>query len=495
MSDHSREPAGSVDVIVVGGGGAGLAASIEAAKAGCSVLILEKGAEIGGSTGRAVGAVAASGTALQRRAGIVDSPRDYFEDLGTYAGEREPYDNLELRHLLTDNATDTLAWLQQLGIVLYGPMPDPLSRMPRLHAVLPRSWAYIHHLSREARRNGARIACNARVERLMVEGSGVCGVEVTIDGIPRKVRAARAVILTTGDYSNGREFKRRYLDPDIADIDGITVSNTGDGHRMAAEIGAEIINGNMIWGPDIRFVARRSSLVEWIPPFTFLGRLMRIALEHLPSAILRPLLMMFVTTNLAPSPKLFEEGAILINNAGRRFTDERGRPQPAIAQQPDRLAYIVFDRRIAQKFSSWPYYISTAPGLAYAYLADYRRNRRDVFHQANTIRDLAASIGVDADMLEKTIDGFNTSCPDGLQPIVSPPFYALGPARGCIPITDGGLKVNSRLEVLDGDGKPIEGLFAAGSVGQGGLLLAAPATHLTWAFTSGRIAGRNAARR
>lgn len=494
MSDDLRDPARPVDIIVVGGGGAGLSASIEAAKAGCSVLLLEKAAKIGGSTGRSVGAVAASGTAQQRRAGITDTPQAYFEDLGIYAGERAPHDNLELRRLLVDNATDTLAWLEELGVVLSGPMPDPLSRTARLHAVLPRSWAYIHHLSREARRRGVRIVCNAHTERLVQEDGRVCGVEASIDGRRQQLRANRAVILTTGDYSNGQEFKRRYLDPEIADIDGISLSNTGDGHRMAVDIGAEVVNGNMIWGPDIRFVARRSTVTEWIPPATSLGRLMRFALRHLPPALLRPLLMMFVTTNLAPSPTLFAEGAILINNRGRRFVDERSRPQPAIAQQPDRLAYIVFDRRVADKFSAWPFYISTAPGLAYAYLADYKRNRRDVYHQADTIRGLAASLGMDADVLEKTIQDYNAACPEGLDPIVSSPFYGMGPAKGCIPITDGGLKVSSRLEVLDKDGKPIDGLFAAGAAGQGGLLLAAPATHLTWAFTSGRIAGRNAAR-
>jgi predicted oxidoreductase len=53
--------------------------------------------------------------------------------------------------------------------------------------------------------------------------------------------------------------------------------------------------------------------------------------------------------------------------------------------------------------------------------------------------------------------------------------------------------VNEHLQVLTADGKPIPGLFAAGSNGQGGLLLKGHGHHLGWAFTSGRIAGRNAA--
>ena len=70
---------------------------------------------------------------------------------------------------------------------------------------------------------------------------------------------------------------------------------------------------------------------------------------------------------------------------------------------------------------------------------------------------------------------------------------ALGPAKSWIVIADGGLRVTNRLEVVGRDGTPIPGLFAAGSAGQGGLLLEGHGHHLGWAFTSGRIAGRHAA--
>ncbi len=77
--------------------------------------------------------------------------------------------------------------------------------------------------------------------------------------------------------------------------------------------------------------------------------------------------------------------------------------------------------------------------------------------------------------------------------IAEPPFYALGPLKSYVVLTDGGLKVTERLEVLNQNGNPIPGLFAAGSTGQGGLLLEGHGHHLAWAFISGRIAGRNAA--
>jgi succinate dehydrogenase/fumarate reductase flavoprotein subunit len=73
------------------------------------------------------------------------------------------------------------------------------------------------------------------------------------------------------------------------------------------------------------------------------------------------------------------------------------------------------------------------------------------------------------------------------------PFIALGPVKSYIVLTDGGLKVTERHEVLGPEDKPIRGLYAAGSAGQGGLLLYGHGHHIAWAFVSGRRAGRHAA--
>ena len=77
---------------------------------------------------------------------------------------------------------------------------------------------------------------------------------------------------------------------------------------------------------------------------------------------------------------LFEHGAILVNKEGKRFCDERVSPALALADQPDKFGYILIDGRLAEQFSAWPHFVSTAPGIAYAYVPDYRRNR----HQPNT---------------------------------------------------------------------------------------------------------------
>ena len=490
------EAAETADVVVVGGGGSGLAAALTAAREGSKVLLLEKQPKLGGTTARSVGSISASGTRLQRLAGIADIPEQHAEDMALFAGPLAARDNLELRRLFTENVPETVHWLESLGLVFFGPMPEPPHRVPRMHNVLPNSRAYLYQLSRAAERAGVRFLLGARATRLLTEAGRVVGVEATrAGGETLRVGARRAVILAAGDYSSGREFKEHYLAPEIARIEGINDACTGDGQRLALELGAEVVNGDVIYGPEIRFPPPgKTKFIARIPPTRAFAQLTKFALAYAPSFLLRPFLMSFVTTHLAPSHKLFQEGAILVNREGRRFVDERDRPQLAIPQQPGGIAYIVFDHTVAEKFRAWPYFISTAPGLAYAYLPDYRRHRRDIYAEANTIEELAAKIGVPAAVLAETIADCNRARPAETAPLATPPFVALGPAKSWIVMADGGLKVDTDLRVLGRDGKPIAGLYAAGSTGQGGLILEGHGHHLGWAFTSGRIAGRNAAR-
>src|SRR5690554_6713953 len=113
------------DVLVIGAGGAGLAAAYEAAKAGRKVVVLEKNAEPGGSTSWSVGSITATNTPLQKSAGIQDSADAHFEDLALHAGPLAPRDNLELRRVLVDHSSEMLRWLMGLGIVFVGPQEEP----------------------------------------------------------------------------------------------------------------------------------------------------------------------------------------------------------------------------------------------------------------------------------------------------------------------------------------------------------------------------------
>jgi fumarate reductase flavoprotein subunit len=197
--------------------------------------------------------------------------------------------------------------------------------------------------------------------------------------------------------------------------------------------------------------------------------------------------MQFVTTALAPSPTLFDGGALLVNQRGERFGDELDRPAWRVPDQPDKVAYIVLDETLAAQFSGWPHFISTAPGIAYAYLPDYRRNRPDVYTEAATLQALAERFGMPAATLEASI----ANAPR--RRFEQGPFIALGPVRSVFVHAEGGLAVDVQHRVLGADNRPIPGLYAAGATGQGGLLLQGHGHHLAWAFVSGRRTGRFAA--
>jgi succinate dehydrogenase/fumarate reductase flavoprotein subunit len=485
------------DVVVAGGGGSGLAAAIAAADAGASVLLLEKNEILGGTTRLSIGSVSATRTELQMKAGIQDSAEEHFEDIIKFAGpELAPRDNIELRRVLVENVTDTVAWLSGMGVCFFGPMPEPPHRKPRMHNVLPNSNSYIYYLEREARRKGVTIKTSAPVADLVIREGIARGVRTFVEGQEISINARRGVILATGDFTNSAELKKRFV-PNLAGVDAINPSSTGDGHLMAERVGGEIVNGDLMYG-QLRFVAPPATNVFLkIPPNKVLTQTMKFAIEHAPAWILRPFILSFVTTFLAPELAIFDRGAILVNKLGERFCDETDRPHLQVAKQPHRIAFMVLDEPLAGKMSSWPNYISTAPSVAYAYLQDYKRNRKDLYHEAGDLSALSGRLAMPAGKLQKTVDEYNRNVGTyarGKRPILkNGRFVALGPVRGWSVLGDGGLKVSENHEVLRRDGSKIEGLFAVGSIGQGGLLLEGHGHHLGWAFTSGRRAGRNAA--
>jgi fumarate reductase flavoprotein subunit len=476
------------DVIVVGAGGAGLAAAIEARPAGAKVLLVEKNAAPGGSTAWSVGSVTATGTPHQQRKGIADAPESHWRDMAGFNGDLDSRDNPALRRVLADEIPETFRWLLAQGIRFFGPMPEPPHAQPRMHNVLPNSRAFITHLSRAARRAGVDVRTGARVTALTHEGGRLTGIVCGDDSI-----AARSVVLAAGDFTSDPELKARFMGPREAKVDGVNITATGDGQKLALALGARVVNGDLALGPELRFIPpQRENLLLRLPPWPALAGVMARSLEHMPSALLRPFVMSFVTTALAPSPALFEAGALLVNKAGVRFADEHDQPAFAVAEQPEKVAWILLDARIAAAFEAWPNFISTAPGVAYAYVSDYRRNRRDVFARADTLDALARRLDMPAGSLSASVGEFNKNA--GNRPRFGDgPYVALGPVRAVFVHAEGGLAVDHEHRVLGPDGRPIAGLYAAGSTGQGGLLLKGHGHHLAWAFVSGRRAGRNAA--
>ena len=169
-----------------------------------------------------------------------------------------------------------------------------------------------------------------------------------------------------------------------------------------------MVNGDVLWGPSLRFKPRgKRTLLQRLPPWPIITWVMQLALENLPLWLFRPFVVSFMTSSLAPEPSLFRAGAILINKAGDRFADELDKPELKIPLQPDKSCFIVFDDVIAEKFESWPNFVSTAPGIAYAYVSDYRKMRKDIYFRADSIEALARAIGVPGKTLAAAIAKHN----------------------------------------------------------------------------------------
>ncbi|WP_084462183.1 FAD-dependent oxidoreductase [Bradyrhizobium sp. WSM1417] len=486
------------DVIVVGGGGSGLAAALSAASSGAKTLLLEKNGAIGGSTAMSIGSITAAGTRFQKDRGVVDTTDSHFIDMGLFLGADDHRENKELRRILVDNVPDTLEWLMGLGLRFFGPMPEPPHSKPRMHNVIPNSRAYPYVLSRACFKSGVQCLTNARVTELLKDGDAVTGVIVSVAGVQRHIKCRGGVILATGDFSASPAFKERFL-PSVAHIDAINPSCTGDGQRIGEGIGAPILNGDILWGPSLRVQpGEGTSLAQRLPAWPLLTKVMSIALAKLPVWLFRPFVLSFMTSTLAPSGKLLRAGAILINRDGRRFTSEADNPALDVAKQTGNQAYIVFDEEIAQKFTRWPNYVSTAPGVAYAYIGDYQKQNK-LYAQGKSVAELASRIGVPSERLSETFRTYNeelkTRSDETRKPLDRGPFHAIGPVSAWIDITEGGLGVSSKHEVLTAQGQIIPGMYAVGSVGQGGLILAGHGHHLGWAFTSGRRAATFAAER
>ncbi len=471
------------DVLVAGGGGAGLSAAVAAAERGAGVVLVEKADDPGGATGMSVGTISAAGTPLQEAAGIRDDVDTHFRDyLQLIPPGAAPADyDLDLTRLLIESAPGVLRRMIDMGLRFTGPHPEPPHSVPRMHNVVPGPVAYIEALRREAERAGAAIRTRTRLVELERSGAGrVTGALLEDVGTGRRIllRARRGIVLATGYYGANDDLARRYgRPPEMEDAGTLPEDATGDGMVAAMDVGAAVAAMDGGSSPSFRTPS---------PPY------------------------------VRPEPHLFDAGAILVDSEGRRFANELDNPEAAAARLPGGGPFIVFDSQLADRVAvaeedsgpgrnGWhergKLFISTFPAIAYAYLEDYR-TRTSYYYESPTASGLAERISVPPDALRQTIDEVGRiASGEARDPFgrdrfgpgpFRPPFHAIGPLRTFISAT-GGLRIDSDMRVLDKSGAPIDGLYAAGINAASNALIAGHGHALVWAFATGRIAGNNAA--
>ena len=489
------------DVVIVGAGGSGLAAAARCAELGLSVVVLEKQPQPGGTTGIAVGSFTANRTRLQQRAGIKDSLDDHAADAGQFATAGiEERNQAALRRYFLSEASATLDWLIGMGLAFHGPSPEPPNRVPRMHNVVPNAKAYIAALQAKLFRYGGELQCDSPVAQIVFDNGRAAGVVAGSEAEQVRYDARLGVVLAAGDYANSHKLIERFKGKPYAAIEGINPHALGDGHMLAEKAGARLVNMDVTYGPELRFAppaSKRNVFAQMLPSAGTGSRIAGKLLPLVPRTLVHAYIKRLLVTWQHPEERLFNEGAILVNRAGRRFCDERNWPdrEIAVATQPEKIAYLLLDQRLIELFSAWPNFISTAPEIAYAYVQDYLKLRPDVAAAAASLQDLSTLRKLPGPALEQTVADTNQERElNGLPPLQGNQWVLLGPVRAYFTTTEGGAAINQQMEVLDSHDHPIPGLFAIGQNGLGGQILWGHGLHIAWAITSGRLVAEHLAR-
>jgi tricarballylate dehydrogenase len=485
------------DVIVVGGGNAAFCAALAAQEQGAKVVVLEAAPEdeAGGNSRFTAGSIRVVYNGVDDiKTLIPDLTEKEIEetDFGTYTAEKFFDDmaqvtqnraNPDLVELLVTKSFDTLNWMREKGvrfIPIYGRQAFKIDGKFKFWGGLTIESVgggpgLVNMLTESAKKRGIEVRYQTRALSLIHSGDRVEGVRVRHDGRDSEIRG-KAVILASGGFQANPEWRTRYLGPgwDLAKVRG-TRFNTGDGIRMALEIGASPC-GN--WSG--------CHAVQWemnAPEFGDLAVGDQFQKHSYPFAM-------------------------LVNATGKRFVDEGAdfrnytyaKYGRVVLEQPGQFAWQVFDQKVKHL------------------QRDEYRIRQITKVTANTIEELAQKLeGVNAEQFIKTVAEWNKAvrkdvpfnpnvkdgrCTQGLainksnwaNTLDTPPYEGYAVTCG-ITFTFGGLRVNTDCEVLNTDYQPIRGLYAAGELVGGIFYFNYPGgSGLCSGAVFGKIAGTSAGR-
>jgi len=461
------------DIVVIGGGGSGLSAAVAAAELGASVVVLEKRSHLGGNANFAEGFFAAESPA-QLRNHIYASRDECFRIAMNYSHWK--IDARILRAFI-DKSGDTVRWLESKGVDCNWIAPLYPNQVPLVwHCFKERGVAVMKVLRKCCEDLGVKILLETPAKKILIGTEGqVIGVLALSSGKELQIETGN-VIIATGGYAGNKELLRKYAPLWNENMGCGGLPNEGDGLLMAIEAGAEMEGMGII------------QLVG--PGYPGPDRLNAVSTEPY---------------------------TVWVNKEGRRFTDESTaynifESVNPVLLQPGRVCYSLMDDAMKQNIikngiCKGAGIVIVPPGSPYPELeTDLQlHSEKGGIKIAATWEEIAEWIMCDSSTLKQEIDMYNSFCDCGhdkiftkdrrfLVPLRTPPFYAFKCSLGFLG-TIGGIKINERMEVINREGEPIPGLYAAG-VDTGGwesdtYCAILSGTTFGFALNSGRIAAEN----
>ena len=417
------------DVVVVGAGGAGFAAAIEAKRAGASVVMLEKMPQVGGNSLISGAEMNVPCNWVQKKLGIEDSIELYEKD--TYLGGDKKGDPAVIK-VLAENALDAAEWGRDyLGVEFE---PDNLfffGGMSVKRALIPKGqtgYEWISKMQKKAEELGIPIITDMKAEELIMKDGRVVGVKATMDGKNYDFYGKGGVVLATGGFGANAKMVAKY-NPKIDERFKSTDSpgSTGEALYMAERAGAELVNMSYIQTYPI--CDPISGAIELIADSRF-------------------------------------DGAIMLNQEGKRFVEELDRR--------DVLSEAILNQTGGYCWVLWNDKIGAVSNTVKAHPDEYAGfTKSGIMTTCDDLKCIADFTKIPYDSLKATVDRVSSMAGPGndkdfnhrggLVDMSQGKYYVIK-AVPSVHHTMGGVRINPKGEVLTKEGKVIPGLWAAGEV-------------------------------
>jgi len=485
----------NADVVVVGGGNAALCAALSARERGAAVIVLERApeAERGGNSRFTAGAMRVVYDGIDDLLTLMPdltAEEQRTTDFGTY-GFNDFFDDMarvtqyradpDLTEILVGRSFETLNWMRGKGVrfaPMYARQAFKIDGRFRFWGGLTvEAWGggpgLVDALYAGAAKAGINVFYDARAQDLICDDDGVRGVRVRLNGTTQAI-AAKAVVLASGGFEANTEWRTRYLGPgwELARVRGSRF-NSGDGIRMALDAGA------MSWGHWSGCHA-----VGWDMNAPAFGDLA-------------------VGDGFQKHSYPF---GIMVNARGQRFVDEGAdfrnytyaKYGRVILEQPGNFAWQIFDQKVTHLLRD-EYRIRQVTKVT-ADTLDALADKLEGVDRSGFLREVAAynaavrtDIAFDPTVKDgRDTQGLTVPKSNWANPLETPPYEAYGVGCG-ITFTFGGVRIDTAGQVIDSDGRPTPGLYAAGEMVGGLFYFNYPGgTGLTSGAVFGRLAGASA---